>query len=164
MEVTMRTGKATVSAAAAVLALVGSIPVAAASTTASVEAAPGLVPTLGINGATLYGVRQRSGGTLWDMKVDYNLNFTTFDRTNQFAFQSWCDIWEQDSDDDDLIRRGKKANVSPVNQSRTASFTISSSDLDTELGGEEIYARCFVRNMETGSQPASYSTRIQISP
>ncbi|CAM5654849.1 hypothetical protein SAVIM40S_03113 [Streptomyces avidinii] len=159
----MRTGKAIVSAAAA-LALMGSVPVATASSAASVEDAPHLVPTLGINGATLYGVSQRPGGALWDMKVDYNLNFTRFDQTNQFQFQSWCDIWEQDSDDDDLVKRGRHANINAVNQSRTATFSVRSSDIDTELGGEEIYARCFVRNMETGTQPSSYSTRIQISP
>lgn len=98
------------------------------------------------------------------MKVDYDLNFTTFDQTNRFTFQSRCDIWEQDGDDDDLVTRGKSASPSPVNQGRTANFTISSNSLDTESGGEEIYARCFVRNPETGAQPYSYSTRIQISP
>ncbi|MFF7216803.1 hypothetical protein ACFZAU_40875 [Streptomyces sp. NPDC008238] len=99
------------------------------------------------------------------MKIDYNVNFTTSDRINQYPFETWCDIWEQDSDDDDLITRGAHGNISAANQSRTASFrNIASSKIDTEIGAEEVYGRCFVRNKETGAQPSSYTTRIQISP
>ncbi|MDX2643457.1 hypothetical protein PV341_07690 [Streptomyces sp. PA03-1a] len=101
------------------------------------------------------------------MKVDLDVTFTAFDSSsaNGFSFEDWCDIWEEDDSDDDLVTRGTHHNIAPRNAGFTISFTnIASDKLDTELGGEEVYARCFVRNKETGTQPASYSSVIQLSP
>ncbi|WP_330461253.1 hypothetical protein OIB37_32940 [Streptomyces sp. NBC_00820] len=102
-------------------------------------------------------------GSRWKFVVDWNTNFTEFDSATRARFETWCDMWEQDSGDDDLIMRGRHADVAAVGGPMHVTFSnMSSDDLDTELGAEEIYFRCFVRNKDTGQQPSSYSPRVQL--
>ncbi|MFF9982391.1 hypothetical protein [Streptomyces erythrochromogenes] len=127
----------------------------------SVAAGPNLTPALAINSASISNVNysSRSG---WNFTVGWNVNFNAFDRNTGAQFETWCDMWEQDSDDDDLIRRGRHLDMPPENDQYHLRITETSSKLHTELGAEEIYFRCFVRNKDTGQQPWSYSPRIQI--
>jgi hypothetical protein len=122
---------------------------------------PRLVPTLVITGANLTGVRQH--GSRFDFDIKFAVNFTRADVLNQYPFEMWCDMWEQDSDDDDLISRGPHYNLPPENATWTLHRdNVPKSSIDTELGAEEVYARCFARNKETGQQPWSYTPRIQL--
>ncbi|MFE9742733.1 hypothetical protein [Streptomyces sp. NPDC006477] len=162
----MRNRKAIVSTAA-ILALVASVPAASAVTTtptaegtASVAAVPSLVlPAASVSGVT---ITPRQAGDRWTITIEYTLRFSSFETRNQFPFETWVDLWEQDSDDDDLILRGRHVNIGPSAQTRTATFTTSSERLHTELGAEEIYARAFVKNKETGQQFQTNSLRVQI--
>ncbi|MBT2408768.1 MULTISPECIES: hypothetical protein [unclassified Streptomyces] len=162
----MRTRKAIVFTAA-ILALVGSVPtVSAATTTPTAEgrAFVGAAPGLGLPAASVTGVTitPRQAGDRWTISIGYSLSFTAFETRNQFPFETWVDLWEQDSDDDDLVLRGKHVSTSASSQSRTATFRTNSDTLDTELGAEEIYARAFVKNLETGQVFQQSSLRVQL--
>ncbi|MGW6861403.1 hypothetical protein [Streptomyces xanthophaeus] len=137
---------------------------ASAATGSAIDGnAPRLTPTLAITGATLTKVTQH--GSLFNFDIHFAVNFTKADVSNQYPFEMWCDMWEQDSDDDDLVSRGPHYDLPAENSTYTLHRdNISSSSLNTELGGEEVYARCFARNKETGQQPWSYTPRILLAP
>jgi hypothetical protein len=156
---------------AAVLALVGSLPAASAVAATPSGAgrtlagtAPGLVaPAASVVPGSF--TAQQSGDN-WTITFQRSLGFTAFEVRNQFPFQTWAELWEQDDSDDDFIARTRPRNVSPTTaaQTSTATFRQSSDSLDTELGGEEIYAKGFLKNLETGQVFQGVTRRIQISP
>lgn len=156
--------------AAAIAALAGSIPASSAVTAtpptgiATISgAAPGVaVPAASITPGSF--TAQQSGGN-WTITFSRTLNFTPFEVRNEFPFQAWAELWEQDESDDDFLGSSRVSNVSPRSgTTMTATFRRTSSQLDTELGGEEIYAKALLKNLETGQVFQVATRRIQISP
>jgi opacity protein-like surface antigen len=157
--------------AAAVAALAASTPASSAVTATPptgsgtlIGAAPGLVlPAASIAPGSF--TAQQSGSN-WTITFSRTLNFSSFEVSNQFPFQAWVELWEQDESDDDFLGRTRASNVSPTTSGTTltATFRRTSSQLDTELGGEEIYAKALLKNLETGQVFQVATRRIQISP
>ena len=72
-------------------------------------------------------------------------------------------IWEDDPFSDDQITGWVGAsNFNPAENSVTRDLTavVNGDDLDTELGGEEIYARIRLRNFTTGGVPLVKKTGV----
>jgi len=156
--------------AAAIAALAGSIPASSAVTATPPPemgtlggTAPGLVlPAASIAPGSF--TAQQSGGN-WTITFSRTLNFSSFEVRNQFPFQAWAELWEQDESDDDFLGSTRVSNISPASgTTQTATFRRTSSQLDTELGGEEIYAKAVLKNLETGQVFEMATRRIQISP
>ncbi|AIR96180.1 hypothetical protein [Streptomyces glaucescens] len=148
-----------ITCAAAILAVAGNVPVASA-----LPAAPGLVAPAATVTPTSFTAQQ--SGSNWTITFSRDLSFSAFEVRNQFPFQGWAELWEQDESDDDFISRTRVSNITPSSGglTQTATFRPTSSQLDTELGGEEIYAKAFLKNLETGQVFQVASHRIQISP
>ncbi|MFE9676950.1 hypothetical protein ACFYO5_22825 [Streptomyces sp. NPDC006259] len=153
-----------------IAALAGSIPASSAATATPPSeigtlsrTAPGLpLPAASIVPGSF--TAQQSGDN-WTIKFSRTLNFSSFEISNQFPFQAWAELWEQDDSDDDFIGRTRASNVSPVSGTTlTATFRKTSDQLDTELGGEEIYVKALLKNLETGAVFQVATQRIQISP
>lgn len=168
---TMRS-RAALTFMAAALTLAGSLPAASAATmtgahagTALLRSGPDLaVPAAGISRVTL-GVHQ--SGDNWILTVEHNLRFSTFEKQNNFPFVHWVELWEQDDSSPDDHIATSKHNVGTVVDAAgnwSTPFKQSGDSLDTELGGEEIYAKVILRNQETGQQFEATTPRAQISP
>lgn len=163
--------RSAIASAAAVLALTGSVPAYSAVTAApsgSIGSTAGTAPDLALPAASITPgsfTAQQSGGN-WTITFSRTLNFSSFEVNNQFPFQAWAELWEQDESDDDFLGRTRVSNVSPSSSGVTmnATFRRTSSQLDTELGGEEIYAKAVLKNLETGQVFQATTRRIQISP
>ncbi|MFI1285192.1 hypothetical protein ACH4U5_31295 [Streptomyces sp. NPDC020858] len=157
--------------AAAILALVGSAPTASAVTAtrsegrAFVGTAPGLVPAAGVTGVR---ITAQQSGDIWTLPVSFRLNFTEFDANpgNKFSFTVWIELWEQDDVYDDFLVKTRPAKATPQTSGSSWNHTFkrTSDQLDQEQGGEEIYARVLVKNMDTGAKVEGASLRIQIAP
>jgi hypothetical protein len=109
----------------------------------------------------------------WDFKVDYTLNFAQTEVDSDFVFEHAVVLWESDKgepfggDDDKLwTLLGQFINPDSTTESISRSFSNSSSgSLDTESGGEEIWAEVYARNSTTAGQVTSRrSAEININP
>jgi hypothetical protein len=109
-------------------------------------------------------------GSLWTLKVTYTATFTDQEKNPplNYTFRDSVQIWEDDDVDDDPITGWVSAsnfNPSANSVTRTLTAIVKGDDLDTELGGEEIYAKIRLRNFTTGGVPLVKKTaNINLSP
>ncbi len=109
-------------------------------------------------------------GSLWTLKVTYTATFTNDEKNPplNYTFRDSIQILEDDDVTDDQITGWVSAsNFNPSTNSvkRTLTTVVNGDDLDTELGGEEIYARIQLRNFTTGGVPLVKNTsNINLSP
>ena len=109
----------------------------------------------------------KSGNT-WTLRVTYTATFTNQERNPplNYTFRDSMRIMESDGlfgGDDDVITGWVSAsNFNPDQNSvtRTLTAVVNGNDLDTELGGEEIYARVQLRNFTTGGVALVRKTSI----
>lgn len=111
----------------------------------------------------------KSGNT-WTLKVTYTATFTNQEKDPplNYTFRDSIQIWEWDRFGDDQITGWVSArNFNPSTNSveRTLTAVVNGDDLDTELGGEEIYAKIKLRNFTTGGVPLIKTTAtINLNP
>ncbi len=94
-------------------------------------------------------------GNIWTLKATYTATFTDQEKNPplNYTFRDSFQIWESDTFEDDQITGSVSAsNFNPSTNSvqRTLTAVVNGNDLDTELGGEEIYAKIQLRNFTTG--------------
>lgn len=109
-------------------------------------------------------------GNVWTLKATYTATFTDQEKNPplNYIFRDSIQIRESDTFSDDNITGFVSANnFNPSTNSvqRTLTVVVNGSDLDTELGGEEIYAKIQLRNFTTGGVPLVRKTAvINLSP
>lgn len=113
---------------------------------------------------------QQLGGNNWRFTIRYTATFTP-QETNQplnYTFRDSIQIREDDPFDDDLVTGWVTAsnfNPGATSVQRTLVTVVNGDDLDTELGGEEIYARIRLRNFTTGGVAIERNTpNINLAP
>jgi len=104
-------------------------------------------------------------GNTWTLKVKYTATFTNQEKDPplNYVFRDSVQIWEDDPFSDDQITGWVGAsNFNPSENAvvRTLTAVVNGDDLDTELGGEEIYARIRLRNFTTGGVPLVKKTGV----
>jgi hypothetical protein len=109
----------------------------------------------------------------WDFKVDYTLNFSQTEVDSNFEFEHAVVLWEYDGDDlipndDDKLWTLTNAVINPSFTSVPISRTfpnLPGDSLDTEEGGEEIWAEVYARNRTTaGGVLNKRSALVHIAP
>jgi hypothetical protein len=106
-------------------------------------------------------------GDRWTLIVSATEVFSPQEISNGFEFEDWVSLWEWDDSDHDFITNWRAERYRPTSLRHAWQWTvnIAGDDLDTELGGEEIRAQIFLRNVTTSSAPIHRFTPIlQISP
>ena len=106
-------------------------------------------------------------GDWWTLTVHWVETFTPQELTSGFEFEDWITFWEWDDTDHDWIMNSVTDRYRPTSVQHRWQwpFDIPGDNLDTELGGEEIRAQVFLRNVTTSSAPIHRHTPIlQISP
>jgi len=101
-------------------------------------------------------------GTNFDFTINYSLNFSQTEVDQNFVFEHQIVFWESDSDepfgggDDDLFHVQREFS-DPDSTVERFSFIVGATadELDTELGGEEIWAEVYARNSTTAGQVIS---------
>jgi len=113
---------------------------------------------------------QQLSNNNWRITVRYTATFTA-QETNpplNYTFRDTIQIREDDPISDDHVTGWVAAsNFNPAATSvlRTLTTIVNGDDLDTELGGEEIFARIRLRNFTTGGVPLERNTPvINIAP
>jgi hypothetical protein len=104
-------------------------------------------------------------GNTWTLRVKYTATFTNQEKDPplNYVFRDSVQIWEDDPFSDDQITGWVGAsNFNPSENAvaRTLTAVVNGDDLDTELGGEEIYARIRLRNFTTGGVPLVKKTGV----
>jgi len=104
-------------------------------------------------------------GNTWTLRVKYTATFTNQEKDPplNYVFRDSVQIWEDDPFSDDQITGWVGAsNFNPSENSvvRNLTAVVNGDDLDTELGGEEIYARIRLRNFTTGGVPLVKKTGV----
>jgi hypothetical protein len=109
---------------------------------------------------------QRSGNQ-WRLSVTYTATFSAFEVAN-FNFRDAIQVWESDPFSDDRLTGWRNdTNFNPASASvvRTKTTTVSGDVLDTELGGEEIYLKIRLFNIDLNTPPIiRNSTVINLAP
>jgi len=87
----------------------------------------------------------------WTIKISYTARFTSDEINGPFEFEDSVRLREEDdtSGDDVIIDWATPSAFNPTREFEPFTWTytaISSSELDTELGGEEIYGQIFLRD------------------
>jgi hypothetical protein len=109
-------------------------------------------------------------GSLWTLKATYTATFTNEEKNAplNYTFRDSVQIMESDTFSDDNVTGWVSAsNFNPSTNSvqRTLTTVVKGDDLDTELGGEEIYAKIQLRNFTTGGVAIVKKTSIiNLSP
>jgi hypothetical protein len=109
-------------------------------------------------------------GSNWLLTVKYTATFSSEEATtHNYTFRDAISIREEDDTSGDDVVTGFLAasnfNPSGLSVQRTLVAKVSEEDLDTELGGEEIYARIRLRNLTTSGVPLEKNTaRIFLAP
>ena len=104
-------------------------------------------------------------GSTWTLRVTYTATFTNQEKDAplNYTFRDSIRIMESDTFSDDSVTGWVSAsNFNPSINSvqRTLTAVVNGNDLDTELGGEEIYAKVQIRNFTTGGVPLVRKTSI----
>ena len=114
-------------------------------------------------------VASQSGNT-WTLRVRYTATFTNQEKDAplNYTFRDSIRIMESDTFSDDSVTGWVSAtnfNPSANSVQRTLTAVVNGNDLDTELGGEEVYAKIQIRNFTTGGVPLVRKTSvINLSP
>ena len=104
-------------------------------------------------------------GNTWTLRVTYTATFTNQEKDAplNYTFRDSIRIMESDTFSDDSVTGWVSAsnfNPSVNSVQRTLTAVVNGNDLDTELGGEEIYAKVQIRNFTTGGVPLVRKTSI----
>jgi|SRR6516225_5304018 hypothetical protein len=104
-------------------------------------------------------------GNKWTLRVTYTATFTNQEKDPplNYIFRDCIQIWEEDPFSDDQITGWvASSNFNPSENSvvRRLTTVVDGNDLDTELGGEEIYAKIRLRNFTTGGVPIVKKTAV----
>jgi hypothetical protein len=109
-------------------------------------------------------------GNTWTLRVIYTATFTNQEKDAplNYTFRDSIQIMESDTFNDDNVTGWVAAsnfNPSANSVQRTLTTVVNGNDLDTELGGEEVYAKIQIRNFTTGGVPLVRKTSIiNLSP
>ena len=110
---------------------------------------------------------QKLAGNQWRLSVTYTATFSAFEVAN-FNFRDAIQVWEDDPFDDDKLTGWRNdANFNPGAASvvRTKTTTVSGDTLDTELGGEEIFMKIRLYNVDLNTPPVVKSSgNINLAP
>lgn len=103
-------------------------------------------------------------GDLWTLEITADEAFL-LEEVGQ-EFEDWVTLWEWDDSDHDFIdnQEVRRFKLQSVQKRRSWAWEIDGEVLDTELGGEEIRAQIFLRNVATGATINKVTPLLQISP
>ena len=104
-------------------------------------------------------------GSIWTLRVTYTATITPEETRPplDYTFRDSIRIREEDTFSDDNVTGWVSAsnfNPNTTTVVRTITVMVRGDDLDTEIGGEEIYAQIQLRNFTTGGVPLIKRTRI----
>jgi hypothetical protein len=103
----------------------------------------------------------------WKLTVNYDANFSEFEVAN-FSFYDGFEIWEDDPSSDDqitLLVSQSQFKPSSTLVQRELVHEISSRELNTEIGAEEIYVKVKLWTEDINSHPVEEHSRvIEIAP
>ena len=103
-------------------------------------------------------------GSNWKLTVKYTATFSADEATtHNYTFRDSISIREDDTSDDDVVTgfvAASNFNPSGLSVQRTLVANVNEEDLDTELGGEEIYAKIRLRNVTTSGVSMHKNTAI----
>jgi hypothetical protein len=111
----------------------------------------------------------RAGNT-WTLRVTYTATFTNEEKNPplNYTFRDSVQICESDRFRDDKITGWVSAsNFNPAANAvvRTLTAVVNGDDMDTEPGGEEVYAKIQLRNFTTSGVPLVRATaNILLNP
>jgi hypothetical protein len=123
-----------------------------------------------MNVTNIQAIQASQSGNTWTLVVRYTATFTNQEKDPplNYTFRDSIRIREDDPFVDDTITGWISAsNFNPSTNSvvRTLTAVVNGNDLDTELGGEEIYAQIQLRNFTTGGVAIIRKTaNINLSP
>ena len=111
-----------------------------------------------MNITNIQPISASKSGNTWTLRVTYTATFTNQEKDAplNYTFRDSIRIMEDDPFDDDNVTGWVSAtNFNPGANSlvRHLAAVVNGDDLDTELGGEEIYAKVRLRNFTTGGVP-----------
>ena len=109
----------------------------------------------------------QTAGNRWVLVVKATETFLPVEISSGFEYEDWVTLWEWDDTDHDHILNWRAERFRPTSLRHTWEWTtnIPADALDTELGGEEIRAQVFMRNVTLNSAPIHRFTPIlQVSP
>ena len=110
---------------------------------------------------------QQLSSNKWKLTAKYRATFSQFEVTN-FNFRDSFQIWDDDPVDDDMVTGSRDVatfNPSSTTVQRTKSTEVSGDALDTELGGEEIYVKIRLSNIDLNTPPVEKkSGNINLAP
>ncbi|WP_405604352.1 hypothetical protein OHT93_33735 [Streptomyces sp. NBC_00191] len=110
----------------------------------------------------------RDAQNRWTLTVKAIETFTPEEIRSGFEFEDWAQWWEWDDSDHDHLANHGVIRWRPASVREAMEWTwsnIPGDDLDTELGGEEIRAKLFIRNFTTSSAPIErLSPILEIAP
>ena len=107
-------------------------------------------------------------GDRWTLVASVTEAFSESELTAGYVFADSCAFWDWDDTDHDYLANMGTTEWRPGSLRERMDWTwpnIPSDILDTELGGEEIRAQMFLRNVTTSSMAiVAYTPILQISP
>lgn len=118
-----------------------------------------------MNITNIQPISASQSGSNWTLSVSYTATFTDQEKNAplNYVFRDSIQIRESDTFSDDNVTGFVGAsNFNPATNSvqRTLTAVVDEDDLDTELGGEEIYAKIQLRNFTTGGVPLVRKTAV----
>jgi hypothetical protein len=128
-----------------------------------------------MNITNIQPLQASKSGNNWTLTARYTATFTNEERDapHNYTFRDSIKIMESDEGglfggaDDPITGWVTARNFNPAENAvtRTVSTVVNGSDLDTEIGGEEVYAKVQLRNFTTGGLPVVKKTgRINLAP
>lgn len=104
----------------------------------------------------------------WQLKVQYDCEASDIELRNNYEFEDWFEVWEDDVlNDDKLTGKVGSSTFNPSTKltERTLTTTIGRSTLNTEIGREELYVKVFLKNISlTIQMPTKRSTNLYLKP
>jgi hypothetical protein len=113
-------------------------------------------------------IRFSQSGSTCIFQIDYSAIFDQAEINAGFTFADSVRVMEEDTSDDDVVRNWLREEPWTPTDTRddwTWTVRVHEDDVDTELGGEEIYMQIALRNV-TASSPSIIGTSrvINVSP
>ena len=112
-------------------------------------------------------------GSTWTFKVAYRATFTQDEVNAHFKFADKVRIMEDDMSDDDIVKNWSSEEPWVPDDTQDEwiwTVRVNEDNVDTELGGEEIYGQIALRNVTTSSpsivrsSPTSTSAPTESQP
>lgn len=113
-------------------------------------------------------IRFSQEGSICVFELDYSAVFSQAEINAGFTFADTVRVMEHDPSDDDVVRNWlteERWTPTDTQDDWTWTVRVHEDDVDTELGGEEIYMQVALRNVTTSSPSIIGQARIiQVSP